>query len=78
MFYQVLKHEAQSSVFGLDTRRIANFVNYLKNFTVYLSILTLIFSFQVILAKKIGHKIQRSLYQIYRHSLNINLFCFCS
>ena len=39
------------------TTGIANFVNYLKNLTVYLSILTLIFSVQVILAKKIGCKI---------------------
>ena len=54
---QVLKHEAQPSVLRLDTTRIANFVNYLKNFNVYLSILTLIFSLQVILAKKISHKI---------------------
>ena len=44
-------------VLGLDTTLIANFVNYLKNFTVYLSILTLIFSPQVILAKNIGRKI---------------------
>ena len=58
MLYQVLKHEAQSSVLGLDTT-IANFVKVynLKIFTVYLLILTLIFSFQVILAKKIGRKI---------------------
>ena len=35
MLYQVLKHEAQPSVLGLDTTRIANFVNYLKNFMVY-------------------------------------------
>ena len=42
---------------GLDTTRIANFVNHLKNFTVYLSIRTLIFSLQVLLAKKIGRKI---------------------
>ena len=49
MFYQVLKQEVQPSVLGLDTRRIANFVNYFKNFTVYLSILTVIFSLQVIL-----------------------------
>ena len=55
--YQALKHEAQPSVLGLDTTRIANFVNYFKNFTVYLSILTLIFSLQVTLAKKIGRKI---------------------
>ena len=74
VLYQVLKHEAQPSVLGLDTTRIANFVNYLKNFTVYLSILTLIFSLPVILAKKIGRKIQLSLYQIYRHSLNNNFF----
>ena len=52
--YQVLKHEALPSVLGLDTTRIENFVNYLKSFTVYLSILTLIFSLQIILAKKIG------------------------
>ena len=32
------KHEAQPSDLGLDTTRIANFVNYLRNFTVYLSI----------------------------------------
>ena len=57
MLYQVLKHEAQPSVLGLDTTRIANFVNYLKNFTIYLSILTLLFSLQVILAKKISRKI---------------------
>ena len=57
MLYQVLKHEAQPSVLGLDTTRIAKFVNYLKNFAVYLSIHTLIFSLQVVLAKKIGRKI---------------------
>ena len=59
MLYQVLKHEVQRSVLGLDTTRIANFVNYVKNFTVYLivSILTLIFSLQVILAENIGRKI---------------------
>ena len=57
MLCQVLKHKAQPSVLGLDTAQIANFVNYFKNFTVYLSILTLIFSLQVILAKKIGCKI---------------------
>ena len=57
MLYQVLKHEAQPSVLGLDTTRIANFVNYLKHFAVNVSILTLIFSLQVILAKKIGRKI---------------------
>ena len=57
MLYQVLKYEAQPSVLGLGTARIANFVNYLRNFTVYLSILTLIFSPQVILAKKISRKI---------------------
>ena len=74
MLYQVLKHEAQPSVLGLDTIRVANFVNYLKNFTVYLSILTLIFRLQVILAKKIGSEIYSNLYQIYRHSLNINYF----
>ena len=49
MLDQVLKHEVQPSVLGLDTTRISNFMNYLKNFTVYLSILTLIFSLQVIL-----------------------------
>ena len=50
------KHKAQPSVLGLDTTRIANFLNYmyLKNFTVYVSILTLIFSIQVFLAKKIS------------------------
>ena len=47
MFYQVLIHEGQPSVLGPDKTRIANFVAYLKNFTVYLSILTLIFSLQV-------------------------------
>ena len=57
VLYQVLKDEAQPSVLGLDTTRIANFVNYLKNFAVYLCILTLIFSLQVILAKKISGKI---------------------
>ena len=61
VLYQVLKHKAQPSVLELDTPWTANFVNYLiiKNFAVYLSILTLIFtgSLQVILAKKIGHKI---------------------
>ena len=57
MLYQVLKHEVQLSVLGLDTTRIANFVNYFKNFTVYLSILNMTFSLQVILAKKIGRKI---------------------
>ena len=57
MLYQVLKHEAQPSVLGLDTKRMANFVNYLKDFSVYLSILIRIFSLQVILAQKIGHKI---------------------
>ena len=57
MLYQVLKQEVQPSVLGLDTTQIANFVDYLKNFTVYLSILTLVFSRQVILAKKIGRKI---------------------
>ena len=41
----------------LDTTRIANFVNNLQTFTVCLSILTLIFSLQVILAKKSGRKI---------------------
>ena len=56
MLYQVLKHEVQPSILGLDTTRTANFVKYLK-FTVYLSILTLIFSLQVTLAKKIGRKI---------------------
>ena len=55
--YEVLKHEAQPSVLGLGITRIANFVNYLKNFTVYLPILALIFSLQVILAKRIGRKI---------------------
>ena len=44
------------SVLGVDTTQIANFVNYLKNFTVYLSILTLIYGFQVSLATKIGRK----------------------
>ena len=39
-------------VLSLDTIRIANFVNYLKNVTVHLFTLTLIFSLQVILAKK--------------------------
>ena len=57
VLYQVLKQEVQPSVLGLDTTQITNFVNYLKNFTVYLSILTLVFSWQVILAKKIGGKI---------------------
>ena len=33
MLYQVLKHEAQPSVLGLDKTRIANFVNYFKNVT---------------------------------------------
>ena len=49
VLYQVLKHEAQLSVLGLDaTQTIANFVNYLiRHFTVYLSILTLIFSLQL-------------------------------
>ena len=51
MLYQVLKHKAQPSVLGLDTIQIMNFVNYLKNLNLYLSILILIFS---ILAKKIG------------------------
>ena len=74
MLYQVLKHKAQPSVLGLDTTQIVIFVNQLKNVTVYLSILTLI-SLQVILARKIGHKIKPSLYQIFRHSLNINFFC---
>ena len=46
-----------ASCLKLDTTRIENFVNYLKNFTVYLSILTLIFNLQVILAEKIGGKI---------------------
>ena len=46
MFYDLIQHA-----------RIANFVNYLKNLPVYLSILTLIFSLQVILAKKISRKI---------------------
>ena len=50
------KQEAQPSVLGLDTTRMANFVNYLK-LTVYLSILALIFSIQVIFAEKIGRKI---------------------
>ena len=63
---------------GLDTAQIVNFVNTLKNFTVYLSIFILIFSLQVILAKKIGRKILQSLNQIYRHSLNIISFVFCS
>ena len=54
VLYPVLKRETQPSVLGLDTMGIANFVNY---FTVYLSILILIFSLQVILAKKIGHKV---------------------
>ena len=57
VLYQVLKHEAQPSVLGLDTIRIVHFVNYLKNLTVYLSILTLVFSLQVILVKKTGRKI---------------------
>ena len=48
-------NEAQPSVLGLDTTRIVNFVNSLKNFTVYLSILTLML--QVILAQKVGRKI---------------------
>ena len=56
VLYQVLKHEAQPGVLGLDTIRIANFVNYL-NFTVYLSILSLKFRFQVFSAKKISRKI---------------------
>ena len=56
LLYQVAKHEVQPSVLGLDTTWIANFVNYLKNSTVYLSILTLIFSRQVVLAKEIGRK----------------------
>ena len=43
MLYQVVKHEVQPSVLGLDTTQIANFVKYLKTFTVYPSILTLIF-----------------------------------
>ena len=57
MLYRVLKHEAQPHVLGLDATRIANFVNFFKNSAVYLSILTLIFSLQVVFAKKIGHKI---------------------
>ena len=32
MLYQVLKREAQPSVLGLDTTRIANFLNYLTLF----------------------------------------------
>ena len=42
MLYQDLKHKVQPSVLGLDTTRIANFVNYLKIFAVYLSIFTVI------------------------------------
>lgn len=57
VLYQVLEHEAQPSILGLDTTRIVNCVNCSKKFTVYLSILTLIFSLQVMLAKKIGPKI---------------------
>ena len=45
VLYQVLKHEAQPSVLGLDI----TLLNYLKIFTVYLSILTLILSLRVIL-----------------------------
>ena len=48
---------AAPRVLGLDTTRIANFVNYLKTFAVYLYIRTLMFSLQFILAKKIGRKI---------------------
>ena len=77
VLYHSLKHKTQPSVLGLDTTRIANFVNYLKNSTsaVYLSIRTLVFSLQVILAKKIVHKSLPSLFQMYRHSLNIIFFC---
>ena len=57
VLYQVLKHEALPSVLEVDTKRIANFVNYLKHFTIYLSILTQIFYLQVSVAKKIGRKI---------------------
>ena len=32
VLHQVLKHEAQMSVLGLDTTWIANTVNYFKNF----------------------------------------------
>ena len=49
------KTRGTAECLGLDTTRIANFVNYLENFTV--SILTLIFNLQVILAEKIGRKI---------------------
>ena len=70
VLYQDLKHEAQPSVLGLDRTRIANFVNYLKNFTVYLSIFILIFSLQVILAKKNKSVVKFSRVCIrYRHSL---------
>ena len=59
MLYQVLKHQAQPSVLGLDTTRMASFVKYLKKTLLYicLFILILIFSLQVMLAKKIGRKI---------------------
>ena len=50
VLYKVLKHKVQPSVLGLDTTWIVNFVNYLKNFFAFPSILTLIFSLQVILA----------------------------
>ena len=73
MLYQVLKHKAQPSVLGLVTTRI---VNYSKNFTLYLSILTPIFSLRVISAKKTGRNILPSLFKMYRPSLNINFFCF--
>ena len=59
--------EAQSSDLGLDITRTAKNVNYLTNFTAYLSILILIFTLQVFLARKIFRKIWPSLYQINRH-----------
>ena len=72
-----LKHEAEPSVLGLNTTRIVNCVSYLKNLTVYLSILTLIFSLQDILARKIVEIFSRvCIRYTLRHSmLNINLFC---
>ena len=56
VLYLALKHKAQLSVLVLDTTRIANFANDLKNL-VHLTIFTLIFSLQDILAKKIGRNI---------------------
>ena len=69
MLNQVLKQEVQPSVLGLDSNTNFKFCELLKSFTVYLSILTLIFSLKVIA------KFKSSLYQICRHSLNINFFC---